>query len=164
MTNETDYRQIAAQEISSLIRQELSTTVSSAKAGTPVDIESMVETMRKFVGDLNQRKLITKPDFSNDLKVSSGSVPVYKVSYKIQLNSVQFITGKEEIKTKEFTLGDEDIEKALEKAKNVVPKGAHIVGVLLDHWEEDRSRINIEYTYRPVIDLKHYMMHCTVTV
>jgi len=165
MNSETDPRQKNADLVASIIKDELRTCLASVDAGEvpPITIESMKKTMEEFLGDMDKRKIITKPDFGRDLKISMGEIPVYKITYKTQLNSIEFIKGEEDIKVKTF-LSDCTLEEAIVKAPSRVEKNTRILDVVLDHYEEDRTRMNIEYYYRPVIDINYYTMNVVVKI
>jgi len=159
-----DLRQVAADEVASLIKGELSTSIASIDQDiAPVTVESLKKTMEAVLGKLDNRRVIAAPDFNRDLKISMGEIPVYKVTYKTQLNSIEFIKGEEELKTKTF-LCNGSLEEAQEKASKNIEKDAKIIAVVLDHYEEDRSMVNIEYMYRPVIAVNYYSMNVVVKV
>jgi len=163
MTDELNTR-LTTQQVTSMVQDMVSHTVSSISP-QEINVETLLETMRKITQDLENRKVITPSlDIKNDIKVSPGTIPVYRVSYKDQLNSVHFITGKSKIKTKDFTLGEEDFDRALNKAASLIPREAYIVDLMIHSWEEDRTRINIEYMYRPVIAIEKFVTCFTVAV
>jgi len=163
-SNSLDPAQVAADQVAALIKGGLSSSIASIDQDiTPVTIESLTKTMEEVLGKLDNRKIINAPDFSRDLKISWGEIPVYKIFYKTQLNSIEFIKGEEEVKTKTF-LCNGSLEEAQEKAPRRIEKNARILKVVLDHYEEDHSMMNIEYRYRPVIAISYHAIHMVVKV
>lgn len=165
MKSEQLHRQkIDADYISATIRAELQNNISEIKASSSLTLDNIKKSMETALENMSKQRVITRPDYSNDLKLSKGIIFVYKVSYKNQLNSIHFITGKEDIKIKFITLNNENIDLAKEKAILELNKDDVLLDVMFDHTEEDPARIDILYTFRPIVSMNYYACNVTVAV
>jgi hypothetical protein len=154
---DTDY-------IASVIRSELQSSISEIKENSSLTIENLTKSMENALENMSKRKMIASPEYSNDLQVSTGNIYIYEVSYKNQLNSIHFITGKEDVKIMFISLSTENIDLAKEKAILEVDQGAIILDVVFDHPEEDPTRVDIMYSFRPLGSMNYFACNITVAV
>ena len=128
------------------IEKEIRDCLESSEVARPLSLDDLKKNIEEATNNLVDRVTIPKPVNFDNVQVRLASVPVYKITYKTQLNSIHFITSKEEIKTHLFK-GSNILEEAIQEAPNHVSKGAQIISVVLDHFEEDRTKINIQWSY-----------------
>jgi len=149
---------VNADLVASHIKDELRSSLSTAKP-SQVSIESIKETMENYLDSMVSRNILKKPDIANDLKISHGEIPVYKVTFKPkQLNSIKFITSEEKTEIT-YVRGEPETELV---DGGVLFQGCEVVCIKLDRYERDFGRIDVSYKYRPIIDTSFYSMNVVV--
>jgi len=132
------------------VLKNTSSSLADLATGSPISNESLRAFARIYLDDLASLGKIAKLD-EHDLRVSAGYLNVYKISYTTQLNSIEFITGKKDIRTKTFS-GDFDLKKAQEVAGKYLEKKAKILDVVFSHREKDLTKIDVSFSLKPVIN------------
>ena len=104
------------------------------------NIANIRDTIITLSKDLQNRGLIPEMKL-NTVDVDIGRDKVFKVSYKDQLNSINFITGEDNIKFAYYSARSE--LEARKIAESRLSKSSIIVGIILDHEVLDYSRLDI---------------------
>lgn len=137
------------------------TSCVSSEAQQELTVDSILRVMEEVSKDLEKRNLLIPPR-REDIKVDLHRDKVFKITYKDQLNSIEFITDREEIKTILVTASSE--RDAEFKAKERLSSSATVLSSEFDHEELDRNRVNVDYAFRPVIAVDRVVANFTVAV
>lgn len=135
-------RQKIIDEVSLYIRKGLYENVfaNGSIIKNEANIENIKNTLITISKDLQNRGLIPEMKL-NTVDIDVGRDKVFKVSYKDQLNSINFITGVDEVKSVYYTARSEFEARGI--AEGHLCSSCKILSIELDHEVLDYSRLDI---------------------
>ena len=137
------------------------TSCVSSEAQQELTVDSISRVLIEVCKDLEKRKSLIRPR-REDPKVDLHREKAFKITYKDQLNSIEFITDREEIKTiSEIASSERDAEF---KAKERLSSIATVLSSEFDHEVLARTHGGVAGAFRPVPAIDRVVVNFTAAI